>query len=116
MPLFQRPPAGPRGADRTCRTSARLRTYVLIAIDEWADAGEFARPLGTIVAATRTQARTAACALYADVASADLRAVAATSAPAGYLARALARDGERVLAERVPAERLPQTHARKDAA
>lgn len=83
--------ATPRGA------GPRLRTYVLLAIG--ADAGlvDYARPLGTLVAATRAMARAAACAIHADVAPSNLRAVAAGSAPAGFLARALALDGERLL-------------------
>ncbi|HEY0780794.1 MAG TPA: hypothetical protein VGD56_22745 [Gemmatirosa sp.] len=60
---------------------------------------EFARPLGTVAASTRAMARAAACALHADVAPADLRAVAAGSVPAGYLARALTLDGKRLLHE-----------------
>lgn len=96
-------PAIPGGPGRTRPTPSRVRTYVLIAIDEGAD--DFARPLGTIVAGTRTQARSAASALHADIPVADLRAIAAASAPAGYLARALARDGERLLGERSRGER-----------
>lgn len=79
------------------RPSPRFRTYVLLAIGEAAGGKEFARPLGTLMAATRTLARAAACAIHADIVPADLRAVAAGSAPAGYLARALALDGERLL-------------------
>ncbi len=84
-------PAGPHGA------TTRLRTYVLLAVGEASGLTEFARPLGTLAAATRTMARAAGCVLHADVAPADLRAVAAGSAPAGYLARALALDGKRLL-------------------
>ncbi len=93
MSLHERAPAGPRGAGRR----PRFRTYVLLAVGDAAGVTEFARPLGTFVAATRALARAAACAIHADVAPADLRAVAAGSAPAGYLARALALDGERLL-------------------
>ncbi len=88
MPAYERAHARP---------SPRLRTYVLLAIGEAAGGKEFARPLGTLMAATRTLARAAACAIHADIASADLRAVAAGSAPPGYLARALAVDGDRLL-------------------
>ncbi len=76
---------------------SRLRTYVLVAIDDDPGAHAFARPLGTLMAATRALARAAACAIHADVAPAALRAIAAGSAPAGFLAVALARDGERIL-------------------
>lgn len=93
MSSHERAPAGPRGAGR----HPRLRTYVLLAVGEAAGVTEFARPLGTLMAATRAIARAAACAIHADIAPADLRAVAAGSAPAGYLARALALDGERLL-------------------
>ena len=92
------------GAPRRCSTarhgaSPRLRTYVLIALGDAAGVREFARPLGTLAAPTRTLARAAASARYTDVPPADLRAVAAGSAPAGYLARALALDGQRILRE-----------------
>ncbi|GJG86293.1 hypothetical protein tb265_14740 [Gemmatimonadetes bacterium T265] len=93
MPLPERAPTGPRGT----RGRPRLRTYVLLAVGDAAGVTEFARPLGTLVATTRTRARAAARALHADVDPGDLRAVAAGSAPPGYLARALALDGERLL-------------------
>ena len=75
----------------------RLRTYVLVAIGGSAGVVDYARPLGTLAAATRAMARAVACAIHADIPPADLRAVAAGSAPAGFLARALALDGERLL-------------------
>ena len=92
MPSSERAPASPR----TVAPGPRLRTYVLLAIGDAAGVTD-ARPLGPLVAATRARARAAACAIHADVPPADLRAVAAGSAPAGYLARALALDGERLL-------------------
>ncbi len=93
MRSHERAPAGPRDA----ALGPRLRTYVLLAVGDAAGVTEFARPLGTLVAATRGLARAAARAIHADVPAADLRAIAAGSAPAGYLARALALDGERLL-------------------
>lgn len=86
-------PRQPSGA----ASAPRLRTYVLVAVGDTAGVADFARPLGTLIAATRAMARAAACAVYADVPPRDLRAVAAGSAPAGFLARALALDGERLL-------------------
>lgn len=77
----------------------RLRTYVLLALADGAGPAEFARPLGTIAAATRTLARSAANALYAELDPTTLRAVAAASVPASTLARALALDGRRLLQE-----------------
>ena len=85
-------PSGHRAAPRS-----RLRTYVLIAIGGSAGVVDYARPLGTLAAATRAMARAAACAIHADIPPTNLRAVAAGSAPAGFLARALALDGERLL-------------------
>ena len=97
LSLFSRPVSMPAYERARARPSPRLRTYVLLAIGEAAGVTEFARPLGTLLAATRTLARAAACAIHADIAPAALRAVAAGSAPPGFLARALALDGERLL-------------------
>lgn len=104
----------PPSADRARRRPAR--TYVLVALDASPCAREFARPLGTVVAPSRALAREAAAALHADVAPDDLRAVAAGSAPAGFLSRALALDGALPRGEPREEPRRPYGPASREAA
>ncbi len=89
-PTFPLPPRAPRGAPRT---------YLVLALG--AAAGEydgFARPLGTVAAASRARAREAARLLFPGVAAEELRVVSAAGAPAGLVAGALSADGRALLA------------------
>ncbi len=90
MPRQLPPAAAPRRAPL-------LRTYLVLDIGA-AGMAEFARPLGTIAAPHRGQARDAARALYPQLDAGELRVVAASGASAGLLAGALAADGRVALA------------------
>ena len=96
--MSTRPPDHPTGPAPRASARPRLRTYVLLAIGASAGITEFARPLGTLAATTRGLARAAACVIHADVAPGDLRVVAAGSVSVALLTRALAMDGQQMLA------------------
>jgi hypothetical protein len=83
--------AAPRGATP--------RTYVVLALAGYGDDADFITPLGTIVAAGRRAAGEVAQLVYGgERGAAALRVVAAGSISPGMLVRALARDGDRMVA------------------